>query len=179
MFRFTCTEPDSDVPQNVLFSMTKSYNTKRNLAKIQILNLDHIYQIYNCIVNVLLSATTATPLEHLGNTITSDYDGTPPLYITKTRKDNRDYIYVNNAEILRSRSNVQTVNDAGKKQVRTIFSLMHYYTCILFLLFCCIDIELLVNWIEMYICYNIGYEYYLRILKGSKAFQGLCWTNIG
>lgn len=71
-------------------------------------------------MNVLLSATTATTLEHLGNTITSDYDGTPPLYITKTRKDNMDYIYVNNAEILRSRSNIQTVNDAGKKQVRTI-----------------------------------------------------------
>lgn len=91
------------------------------MRKFTSLNLDHLHNcLTNCIVNILLLATTATPLEHLGNTITSDYDGTPPLYITKTRKDNRDYIYVNNAEILRSRSNIQTKNDSGKKQVRTI-----------------------------------------------------------
>lgn len=68
----------------------------------------------------LISATTATALEHLGTTITSDFDGTPPLYITKTRKNNQEYIYVNNALILHSRSNIQMVNEAGKKQVRRI-----------------------------------------------------------
>lgn len=62
-------------------------------------------------------STTATALEHLGTTITSDFDGTPPLYITKTRKNNQEYIYVNNALILHSRSNIQMVNEAGKKQV--------------------------------------------------------------
>lgn len=68
-------------------------------------------------VIIFFSATTATALEHLGTSITSDFDGTPPLYITKTRKNNQEYIYVNNALILHSRSNIQMVNEAGKKQV--------------------------------------------------------------
>lgn len=53
----------------------------------------------------------------MGTTVTSDFDGTPPLYITKAKKNNQDYIYVNNALILRSRSNIQIQNESGKKQV--------------------------------------------------------------
>lgn len=71
----------------------------------------------------LFSATTATALEHLGTTITSDFDGTPPLYITKMRKNNQEYIYVNNALVLHSRSNIQMMNEAGKKQV--IYSILY------------------------------------------------------
>lgn len=56
-------------------------------------------------------------LEQLGNTITSDFDGTPPLYITKTRTNDQDNVYVNNALVLRSRSNIQMKSAAGKKQV--------------------------------------------------------------
>lgn len=70
---------------------------------------------------LIFPATTATALEHLGTTITSDFDGTPPLYITKTRKNNQEYIYVNNALILHSRSNIQMVNEMGKKQVTSNF----------------------------------------------------------
>ncbi|KAJ6637756.1 Fasciclin-1 [Pseudolycoriella hygida] len=62
-------------------------------------------------------STTATTLEHLGKVITSDFDGNPPLYITKRRKNNQDYIWVNNALVIRSRSNVQMQNQQGKKQV--------------------------------------------------------------
>lgn len=57
-------------------------------------------------------------IEHMGTTITSDFDGTPPLYITKAKKNNQDYYYVNNAMILQSRSNIQIQNELGKKQVR-------------------------------------------------------------
>lgn len=77
---------------------------------------------------MIFSATTATALEHLGTTITSDFDGTPPLYITKTRKNNQEYIYVNNALILHSRSNIQMVNEMGKKQVKStlqFFGILH------------------------------------------------------
>lgn len=66
----------------------------------------------------LITATTATNLEGLDKSITSDFDGNPPLYITKRRKSNQDLIYINNAQIVRSRSNVQIQNELGKKQVR-------------------------------------------------------------
>lgn len=63
-------------------------------------------------------STVATPLEQLGTTITSDYDGNPPIYVTRRRLPNgSEDIYVNNARIIRSRSNVQLANQAGKKQV--------------------------------------------------------------
>lgn len=63
-------------------------------------------------------STVATPLEQLGTTITSDYDGNPPIYVTRRRLPNgSEDIYVNNARIIRSRSNVQLTNQAGKRQV--------------------------------------------------------------
>lgn len=63
-------------------------------------------------------STVATPLEQLGTTITSDYDGNPPIYVTRRRLPNgSEDIYVNNARIIRSRSNVQLANQAGKRQV--------------------------------------------------------------
>lgn len=63
-------------------------------------------------------STVATPLEQLGTTITSDYDGNPPIYVTRRRLPNgSEDIYVNNAKIIRNRSNVQLSNQYGKKQV--------------------------------------------------------------
>ncbi|XP_053689218.1 fasciclin-1 [Sabethes cyaneus] len=63
-------------------------------------------------------STVATPLEQLGSTITSDYDGNPPIYVTRRRHLNgTEDIYVNNAKIIRNRSNVQLTNQHGKKQV--------------------------------------------------------------
>lgn len=63
-------------------------------------------------------ATTATTLDHLSHSISSDQDGNPPLYITKRRKNNQDHVWINNALVIRSRSNVQMQNENGKKQVR-------------------------------------------------------------
>lgn len=67
----------------------------------------------------LFSATIATTLENLGRTITTDFDGNPSLYITRARKNDQDHIYVNNAQIIRSRSNVQLENGKKRKQVKT------------------------------------------------------------
>lgn len=63
-------------------------------------------------------SNVATTLEQLGSIITSDYDGNPPIYVTRRRQaDGTEDIYVNNAKIIRSRSNVQLSNQYGKKQV--------------------------------------------------------------
>ncbi|XP_021703225.1 fasciclin-1 isoform X2 [Aedes aegypti] len=63
-------------------------------------------------------SNVATTLEQLGPTITSDYDGNPPIYVTRKRQPNgSEDVYVNNAKIIRSRSNVQLSNQYGKKQV--------------------------------------------------------------
>ncbi|XP_055525593.1 fasciclin-1 isoform X2 [Wyeomyia smithii] len=63
-------------------------------------------------------STVAAPLEQLGSMITSDYDGNPPIYVTRRKHLNgTEDIYVNNAKIIRNRSNVQLTNQHGKKQV--------------------------------------------------------------
>ena len=48
----------------------------------------------------------------------SDLEGNPPLYVTRKRSSGKqEDIYINNALILKSRSNVQLSNENGKKQV--------------------------------------------------------------
>lgn len=63
----------------------------------------------------IIAATTAMTLDQLSNTIASDYDGSPPLYITKISKNSENFVYVNNARIIKS--DIQAVNRDGKKQV--------------------------------------------------------------
>ncbi|XP_059609328.1 fasciclin-1-like isoform X2 [Phlebotomus argentipes] len=62
-------------------------------------------------------STVATTLEQLGATISSDLEGNPPMYITRRGKASQEQIYINNALVLRSRSNVQLQNADGRKQV--------------------------------------------------------------
>jgi uncharacterized surface protein with fasciclin (FAS1) repeats len=72
--------------------------------------------------NVLYHMTTvATHLEHLPATVASDLDGNPPLFITRKKRDNHEDIFVNNALILKSRSNVALQNESKKKQVSAHF----------------------------------------------------------
>ncbi|XP_055716289.1 fasciclin-1-like [Phlebotomus papatasi] len=61
--------------------------------------------------------TVANTLEQLKPSVTSDMEGNPPLYITRRRHQNIDQIFVNNALIIKSRSNVQLINKEGKKQI--------------------------------------------------------------
>lgn len=56
-------------------------------------------------------------LEQLPEVINSDLDGNPPLYVTRRREDNKEEIYVNNARVLRSRSNKIGTNLGKRKTV--------------------------------------------------------------
>lgn len=80
-------------------------------------------------------ATIATTLENLGKTISSDFEGNPSLYITKVRKNNQDNIYVNNALIIRSRSNVQLENGQRRKQVSVWSAQVYQYIWIFCFIF--------------------------------------------
>ncbi|XP_055593864.1 fasciclin-1 isoform X2 [Uranotaenia lowii] len=65
-------------------------------------------------------STVALPLEQLGSTVISDFDGNPPIYVTRRRQpagSGAEDIFVNNAKVIRSRSNVQLTNQMGKRQV--------------------------------------------------------------
>lgn len=56
-------------------------------------------------------------MEHLKSNMLTEMDGNPPIYITKRRTQQGEEIYVNNAMILKSRSNVDLKNENGKRQV--------------------------------------------------------------
>lgn len=47
----------------------------------------------------------------------TDMEGNPPIYITRKRTPHGEEMYVNNAMILRSRSNKELKNELGKRQV--------------------------------------------------------------
>lgn len=57
-------------------------------------------------------------MEHLKPNMLTEMDGNPPIYITKRRSPQGEEIYVNNAMILKSRSNVDMKNEHNKRQVR-------------------------------------------------------------
>lgn len=69
---------------------------------------------------LLITATVAATLDQLGQVLSSDYDGNPPLYITKKRINNQDQIFINNAMVIRKRSNIVSMNRSNKKQVRSL-----------------------------------------------------------
>ncbi|KAG5673151.1 hypothetical protein PVAND_003219 [Polypedilum vanderplanki] len=60
---------------------------------------------------------TPNKLESLKSVIITDMDGNPPIYISRKRSPHGEEIYVNNAMILKSRSNVELKNKYGKRQV--------------------------------------------------------------
>lgn len=47
----------------------------------------------------------------------TDMEGNPPIYISRRRSASGEEIFVNNAMIIKSRSNVELKNDQGNKQV--------------------------------------------------------------
>ncbi|KAL4707897.1 hypothetical protein ACJJTC_013688 [Scirpophaga incertulas] len=58
----------------------------------------------------------ATTLTNLDYAVSSEFDGNPPLWVTRRRDTMHDDIYVNNAKVYVSRS-YQAVNRNGKRQV--------------------------------------------------------------
>ncbi|CAO1432098.1 unnamed protein product [Diamesa tonsa] len=61
--------------------------------------------------------TTPYSFESLRPTMPTDMDGNPPIYITRRKTHNSEEIYVNNAQLIKSRSNVELMNENKKKQV--------------------------------------------------------------
>lgn len=74
-------------------------------------------------LNFYLISTANIPskLETLKAEMLTDMEGNPPIYITKKRTPTGEEIYVNNAMILKSRSNIELKNQNGKRQVRWWF----------------------------------------------------------
>ncbi|CRK94485.1 CLUMA_CG007991, isoform A, partial [Clunio marinus] len=69
-------------------------------------------------IHVLYHMTnTPNKMEHLKPSMLTEMDGNPPIYITKRRTKQGEEIYVNNAMILKSRSNVDLKNKNGKRQI--------------------------------------------------------------
>jgi len=60
---------------------------------------------------------SAQMLPQLGNSVSSELEGNPPLWITRQRDGNKEDIFVNNAKVLVSRSNQVHNNLQGRKQV--------------------------------------------------------------
>lgn len=69
-------------------------------------------QIINCYILATLPLTLSEMTS--GQSVPTDYEGNPPLWITK---NHRNEIYVNNARIIISKSNVQASNQNKKNQV--------------------------------------------------------------
>lgn len=63
-------------------------------------------------------ANVAATLEQLDKIITSEFDSNPPLYITRRKVNGKEEIYINNARVIRSRSNKIGHNVKGKRTVR-------------------------------------------------------------
>lgn len=57
-------------------------------------------------------------LNQLGNSVSSELDGNPPLWVTRRRTGTKDDIYVNNAKVIATRSNLVYTNLNSRKQVR-------------------------------------------------------------
>jgi hypothetical protein len=60
------------------------------------------------------TVTVAKTLDNIGQSANTDLDGNPPIYISKVQDD----YYVNNALVLKSKSNYVANIENGKKQVR-------------------------------------------------------------
>ncbi|GFG33414.1 hypothetical protein Cfor_04085, partial [Coptotermes formosanus] len=59
----------------------------------------------------------AKPLDQLGGYVSSELEGNPPIWITRTKERYKDVLYVNNARILRERSDYSQANHQRKLQV--------------------------------------------------------------
>lgn len=56
-------------------------------------------------------------LNQLGTSVSSELDGNPPLWVTRRRTGTKDDIYVNNAKVIATRSNLVYTNLNSRKQV--------------------------------------------------------------
>lgn len=66
---------------------------------------------------IYVSANSAQMLNQLGTSVSSELDGNPPLWVTRRRTGTKDDIYVNNAKVIATRSNLVYTNLNSRKQV--------------------------------------------------------------
>lgn len=76
--------------------------------------------------NLSCTANTPNRLESLKSTMITDMEGNPPIYITKKRTPTGEEIFVNNAMIIKSRSNIELKNESGHKQVNFNFFFLFF-----------------------------------------------------
>lgn len=62
----------------------------------------------------------AATLDQLDKQITSEFDSNPPLYITRRKVNGIDEIFINNAQVIRTRSNKIGHNARGKRTVNVV-----------------------------------------------------------
>lgn len=71
-----------------------------------------------------VTANFPKTIENLGDSISSELDGNPPLWVTKRQGSHGEEVYINNARLITERSNFQskiTVDGEVKTQVSIQF----------------------------------------------------------
>lgn len=63
-----------------------------------------------------LTVNLPKTIDQLGDFVTSELGGNPPLWVTRQKNTHHDEIYINNAKVLMSHSNYVASKD-GQKQV--------------------------------------------------------------
>ncbi|XP_065337194.1 fasciclin-1 isoform X3 [Cloeon dipterum] len=66
-----------------------------------------------------IASGVSQTLDKLSDTVTTSYDGSPPLWVTRLQKGNtnKKELFINNAKVLEKRSNFQGVNSQNSPQV--------------------------------------------------------------
>lgn len=59
-------------------------------------------------IRFFVSANSPKTIENLGDSISSELEGNPPLWVTKKTGTHGQEVYINNAKILMERSNFQS-----------------------------------------------------------------------
>ncbi|XP_077294817.1 fasciclin 1 Fas1 domain-containing isoform X2 [Arctopsyche grandis] len=79
------------------------------------------FQRYSGIVDEALMlyhiANFAVTLDQLGNSVNSELDGNPPLWISRRKNNDHEDIFINTAKIITHRSNYMAPNQNNKRQV--------------------------------------------------------------
>lgn len=76
-------------------------------------------------IRFLVPANFPKTIENLGDSISSELEGNPPLWVTRRPGTHGQEVYINNAKILIDRSNFQSKVSVGgdvKTQVSSLFA---------------------------------------------------------
>lgn len=99
-------------------------------------------QSVNKIFSLLVTANRPLTIEELRDSISSELEGNPPLWITRTPGKYGVDVYINNAKILLEQSNFQsklkvngdTMTQVSKKFTTENFYFIHIFISVLYIL---------------------------------------------